>query len=158
MCQLYNHQLSTKMNEQPVINLDGYLHSLRRLSGNRCDYWAEVIEVDGNFGDCFKTYLVTLDVKYIGSSAAGYREIDALFETELQSSLRFQDEDLIKLFVWDIIEYIQMTYRGTDPEIDPIRENKALIITANSACHGNFRYLVVPVEHKMIIIGLATRV
>jgi hypothetical protein len=46
--------LSTEMNEQPVVYLDGYLHSLRRFSGNRCDYWAEVIEIDDNFEDCFK--------------------------------------------------------------------------------------------------------
>jgi hypothetical protein len=128
------------MNEQPVINLDGYLHSLRRLSGNRCDYWAEVIEVDDNFDDCFKAYLVALEVKFIDSSKAGYREIYSLLETEFQSSLRFQEEDLIKLFVWDIVEYIQMTYLGMEPEIDPIQEKKALIITANSARYGDFRY------------------
>jgi hypothetical protein len=145
------------MNEQPVINLDGYLHSLRRLSGNRCDYWAEVIEVDDNFEDCFKKYLGVLKVKFIDSSTAGYREIDSLFEAEFQSSLRFQEEDLIKLFVWDIVEYIQMTYREMEPEIDPIHEKKALIITANSEHHGDFRYLVVPVENKVIVIGLATR-
>jgi hypothetical protein len=32
-----------------------------------------------------------------------------------------------------------------------------LIITANSEYHGKFRYLVVPVENKVIVIGLATR-
>lgn len=153
----YIQLLSTKMNEQPVISLEGYLLSLRRLSGNRCDYWAEVIEVDDNLEDCFKKYLSALQVKFIDSSTAGYREIDSLFEAEFQSSLRFQDEDLIKLFVWDIVECIQMTFQELEPETDPIHEKKALIITANSERYGNFRYLVVPVANKVIVIGLATR-
>ncbi|MCU7843415.1 MAG: hypothetical protein KZQ93_06210 [Candidatus Thiodiazotropha sp. (ex Monitilora ramsayi)] len=145
------------MNEQPVFNLDGYLHSLRRLSGNKCDYWAEVFEITGDIKFSFRERANVLEVNILDFIPVGYRELEAFFETEFRSSLKSQEGDLIKLFVWDVVEYIQMTFRDVDPEVDPIHEKQSFIARAQSKFHGNYSYVVVPVKTKAIAVGVAAR-
>lgn len=145
------------MNEQAVCNLDGYLLSLRRVSGNKCDYWSEILDIEGDIVHSFRKHLAALEVKLIDTNTAGYREIETLFETEFRSSLDFQVEDQIRLFVWDVVEYIQMTYRDIEPNIDPINEKKALIAKAHSEFYGNYSYIVIPVGKRAVAVGVATR-
>lgn len=145
------------MDNQPILNLDGYLLSLRRLSGNRCDFWAEIFDVEGDVEDGFRQCLVGREVTLLDKSPVGYTEIDGVLETHLLSKLKVKDEALHKLFAWDIVEFIQMSFRLLEPEIDPISTKKAFLINAESAFHGRYVYIVVPVRNRAIAVGLATR-
>ena len=145
------------MDEQPILNLDGYLLALRRLSGNRCDFWAEIFESKNNVEDDFKKHLSNRDVVILNSSPVGYKEIDKVFNTHSLSKLHVKDKSLLKLFAWDVVEYIQMSYRLIEPEIDPISSNQAILINAESDFHGRYVYIVIPVQNKCVAVGLATR-
>jgi hypothetical protein len=149
--------LSTLMDEQPILNLDGYLLALRRLSGNRCDLWAEIFDISGNVEDDFRKHLSDRHVALIDFSNIGYKEIDEVLEKHSFSMLRIEDESILKLFSWDIVEYIQMSYRLIEPEIDPISNNQVVLARAESDFHGRYVYIVIPVKNKGIAMGLATR-
>lgn len=145
------------MNEQAILNLNGYLLALRRLSGNRCDFWAEVIDLKGDVVDDFKQYLSNRDISLIDSSPIGYKEIDQVLEEHSLSKLDVADESFLSLFAWDIVEYIQMSYRLIEPEINPVSSNQALLINAESKFHGRYVYIVIPVQNKSVAVGLASR-
>ena len=145
------------MDKLPILNLDGYLLALRRLSGNRCDFWAETFDLQGDVVDDFKRHLSKRDISLLDSSSIGYKEIDKALEEHSFSKLHIADESLLKLFAWDIVEYIQMSYRLIEPEIDPISSGRAILINAESKFHGRYVYIVVPVQNKSLAVGLATR-
>jgi hypothetical protein len=145
------------MNDQAVFNLDGYLHCLRRLSSNKSDYWAEVLEVDGEVEESFRKHLSNIEVELLDITTVGYREIESFFEDEFRSSLYVQDEDCIKLFAWDVVEYLQTSFREIKPEIEPVQEKQAFIVGAHSKFHEKYSYLVVPVKRKLIAVGVAKR-
>ena len=145
------------MDEQPILNLDGYLLALRRLSGNRCDFWAEIFDIEGDVVDDFKKYVSNRDISILDSSPIGYKEINRVLEEHSLSKLDVTDESLLSLLAWDIVEYIQMSYRLIEPEIDPISSNQAMLINAESEFHGRYVYLVIPVQNKSVAVGLATR-
>jgi hypothetical protein len=145
------------MDEQPILNLDGYLLALRRLSGNRCDFWAEIFDLEGDVVEDFKRYLSTRDISLLDSSPVGYKEIDKVLEGHSLSKLDVTDESLLSLFAWDIVEYIQMSYRLIEPEIDPVSSNQAILVNAESEFHGRYVYIVIPVQNKSVAVGLATR-
>lgn len=139
------------------MNLDGYLLSLRRLSGNACDFWAEVFPCPGDIEDCFKVHLAGRGVSLFEKYNVGYEEIDQILQRELFSKLVVKDESLLRLFAWDVVEYLQMSYRLIKPEIDPVLNNQSLVFKANSEFHGQYVYLVVPVNDKAVAVGFAVR-
>lgn len=145
------------MNKQPISNLDGYLHSLRRLSGNSCDFWAEIFEFENDITEGFKEYLADREVLIIDSYPVGYKEIDEILEEAVFTKLQVQDESLLKLFAWDIVDYLQLSYQLIQPEIDPISSKESLLFNAKSEFHGDYVYIVVPVKNHAIAMGLASR-
>ncbi|MES2676677.1 MAG: hypothetical protein V4660_20740 [Pseudomonadota bacterium] len=145
------------MNNQPILNLDGYLLSLRRLSGNLCDFWAEIFDINGDVEVGFREHLVDREITLLDRSPVGYKEIDVVLEKHLLSKLGVEDVSLLKLFSWDIVEFIQMSFRHLDPEIDPISTKQAFLINAESGFHGQYIYIVIPVINQAIAIGLAIR-
>jgi len=145
------------MDEQPILNLDGYLLSLRRLSGNRCDFWAEIFDIENDAKSDFNRSLSDRDVTLLDSSPAGYREVDEVLEKHLFSKLAVAEEALLKLFAWDIVEYIEMSYRLLEPKIDPLYSKEAILINAESKFHGRYVYIVIPVKNRGVAVGLATR-
>jgi len=145
------------MDEQPILNLSGYLLALRRLSGNRCDFWTEIFDLKGDVVDDFKRYLLNRDINLLDSLSIGYKEIDNVLEEHSFSKLHIADESLLKLFAWDIVEYIEMSYRSIKPEIDPISSNQVVLVNAESEFHGKYVYIVIPVKNKNVAVGLATR-
>lgn len=149
--------LSTAMDNRPILNLDGYLLSLRRLSGNLCDFWAEIFDVEGDVEEGFRQHLVGREVTLLDKSPVGYKEVDVVLETHLLSKLKVKDESLRELFCWDIVEFIQMSFRLLEPEIDPISTKEAFLINAESEFHSQYVYIVVPVTNQAVAVGLATR-
>jgi hypothetical protein len=151
------------MDKQPLYNLDGYLRCLRRLNKNKCDYWVEQFEISGEVETSFSEYATGIDVKIMNCDLVGYREIEVFFEKEFSSTLKSLEEDQIKLFAWDVVEYIQMTFRGKDPDQDPIYKKHSFIASmkhhtrAQSDFHGYFRDIVVSVKDRATVVGVAAR-
>ena len=150
--------LSTNIDIQPTVcSLTGYLLSLRRLSSNKCDFWADTIDLNGSVLESLESHLKGREITLGDSSVAGYSEVDNMLRERVFSNLTLADENLLKLFAWDIIELIEMAYRLIEPEINPIASGKALLINANSEFHGDYVYLVIPVDAQAILVGVANR-
>ncbi|MCP4233118.1 MAG: methylated-DNA--[protein]-cysteine S-methyltransferase [Aestuariibacter sp.] len=90
------------MDKEPISQLGGYLLSLRRLSGNQCDFWAETFEIDSDLESSVKKYLASREISLLNTSHVGYKEVDETLEKHLFSKLQIKNESLQKLFVWDI--------------------------------------------------------
>ena len=149
--------LSNIMNKELIAYLDGYLHSLRRLSGNLCDFWVETFEFKNDIETGFRDHLADTEISIIKKSQIGYKEIDQILEENILSKLLVKDTSLLGIFSWDIVEYLQMTYQLIEPEINPMYKKEALLFTAESEFHGEFVYIVVPVLNQAVVVGLATR-
>jgi hypothetical protein len=145
------------MNEIPIQNLDGYLQSLRRLSGNLCDFWVEIFEVQNDVEIDLTKLVSDRSISLFDKVRVGYREIDEILGKHLFSKLKTQDDSLHKLFAWDIVEYIQLSYPSFAPEDDPISKRQSFVIDAESDFHGKYVYIVIPMGSKAVAIALATR-
>tara|TARA_B110000196_G_scaffold319273_1_gene336859 strand:+ start:2793 stop:3296 length:504 start_codon:yes stop_codon:yes gene_type:complete len=152
-----NEALSNIMNKELIAYLDGYLHSLRRLSGNLCDFWVETFEFKNDIETGFRDHLADTEISIVKKSQIGYKEIDQILEENILSKLLVKDTSLLGIFSWDIVEYLQMTYQLIEPEINPMYKKEALLFTAKSEFHGEFVYIVVPVLNQAVVVGLATR-
>ena len=102
-------------------------------------------------------YLSDRDVLLIDSSPVGYKEIYETLSEAVFTKLQVQDESLLKLFTWDIVDYLQLSYQLIQPEIDPISSKEALLFNVKSEFHGDYVYIVVPIKNHAIAMGLATR-
>lgn len=67
------------------------------------------------------------------------------------------DEYLFDMFVWDIVEYIQMIYRDLHPEVDPLETAEVVLFEVKSEFHSKCIYMVFPVKDKALVIGLGKR-
>ena len=143
-----------------ICNLNGYLHSLRRLSGNACDFWATTFVLEDGLEKSLFEYFENneVEVDFNKKSVVNYRDIDAILQTHVFSKLAVNDESLFKLFAWDIMEFLQMSYRGIEPEIDPVYNGEAFMLNAKSEYHSACVYLVIPIENQAVIVGFASRV
>ena len=81
-----------------------------------------------------------------------------MLEEHSISKLAVTEKSLLSLFAWDIVEYIQMSYRLIEPEVDPVPSSPAILINADSEFHGRYVYVVIPVQNKSVAVGLATRI
>ncbi len=142
-----------------ICNLDGYLLSLRRLSGNKCDFWANTFEIEGDLEKSLLNHLneMPIEVSLGNKTTIGFSEIDEVLQKHIFSNISIKDENLLKLFAWDIVEFIDMTYRLLEPRINPISDGHALLFDATSEFHGDYVYMIIPVLQQAVIIGLATR-
>ena len=145
------------MNEEVVAFLDGYLHALRRLTKNRCDFWAESFDVDGDIEKSFRCHLGG-DISLTGKEVVKFKEISKTLNDYLFGRLFLNDaDDIVSCMRWDIEECIQSSFSQIEPEIDPIYEGRSLLFNASSSFHEKYVYIVVPVISKAIVIGLASR-
>jgi hypothetical protein len=145
--------------ESVSLLLDGYLHSLRRMSGNCSDFWSYIITVDGDIESSLNAHLqrVNADTSISNRSSIRYADLEALLKRYLMEHLKVGDECLFDMFVWDITEYIQMSYRDLHPEVDPLETGEAVIFEAKSNFHSKHVYIMVPVKDKALVMGLGKR-
>lgn len=145
--------------ESIALTLDGYLHSLRRLSGNRCDFWSYIIGSSEDVEADLREHLSTTNsgAVVVGKVAVGYTELDTLLNQHALSKLVVRDKDVLGLFAWDIVEYIQMSYRDDDSPTDPFASRSAMVFNAVSDFHGEHLYLAVPLTDRALIVGFGTR-
>ena len=145
------------MNEVPILNLDGYLLSLRRLSGNKSDFWAEIVDIEGDVEKSFCSQMKERDIELKNKKFVGYKEIESLLETQLNEKLKLSEGSLVNMFVWDIVEFLQQSFSENELEHDPIHLKESFVIMAMSKFHGIYHYLVVPAKGKAIAMSLANR-
>ena len=139
--------------------LEGYLLALRRLSGNRCDFWALTTPLKDDVEKSLKAHFsgIDADITIIGKTAIGYTELETLLDHYVFSRLEAGERTHFEQFGWDIIEFIQMSYRELEPEIDPLHTREAMSFDVSSQFHSEHVYIVVPVEEKALVIGLGGR-
>ena len=135
----------------------GYLQSLRRMTGNRCDFWSYAIDMDGDIEGSIDSIIADTDVRISVSVPAGYEEVDALLDRYVFSMLNVANEELCKLFAWDIVEYVELCCRELDPVTNPLRRREAMIFEGSSSFHPTLAYLVVPIKSRALVIALGTR-
>ncbi|MCG8093239.1 MAG: hypothetical protein JAZ17_06355 [Candidatus Thiodiazotropha endolucinida] len=145
------------MNEVPVFKLDGYLLSLRRLSGNKSDFWAEIVDIEGDVENSFCSQMKEREIELNRKEYVGYKEIEIYLETQLNEKLNLSEGSLVNMFVWDIVEFLQQAFSVNELEYDPIRLKESFLIMAMSEFHGNFHYIVVPFKGKAIAMGMVNR-
>lgn len=145
--------------ESVSLILDGYFHSLRRMSGNCSDFWSYTIPIEGNIESSLAAHLnrTNTDTSVSNRSSIGYADIEVLLKRCLKEQLKVGEDGLFDMFVWDIVEYIQMSYRDLYPEVDPLETGEAVVFDANSKFHGKHLYIVVPVKDKALVMGLGKR-
>jgi hypothetical protein len=137
--------------------MDGYLLSLRRLSRDKCDLWAEILDIDGDFEECINRYLTRLNITLLDKAPAGYQEIEELLIREFKSKLNINDDTLIRSFVWDLLEYFQHTFIEYSLQEDPINNKQSFIIKARSTDKTDSYHIIVPNRINAIAVGLANR-
>jgi hypothetical protein len=145
------------MNEAPILNLDGYLLSLRRLSGNKSDFWAEIVNIEGDAEKSLRCQMKNSGIELKEKELVGYREIESFLENQLAEKLNVDDSSMVKLFAWDMVELIQQSFMEAEQDKDPIYLKESFIMQAMSKFHGSYYYFVVPVNDKAILVGLANR-
>lgn len=137
--------------------LRGYLQSLRRMSGNRCDFWSYAIDMDGDIDGSIGSIIADSDVRIVTSAPAGYKDVDNLLDRYVFSMLDAADEVLCKLFAWDIVEYIELCCWELDPVSTPLSRREAMVFEGSSSFHLTLAYLVVPIKSRALVIALGTR-
>jgi hypothetical protein len=137
--------------------LRGYLQSFRRMSGNRCDFWSYAIDLEGDIAGSIDSIVADTDVRISVNLPAGYKEVDALLDRYVFPMLNVADEDLRKLFAWDIVEYIELCCREVDPVTTPLSRREARVFEGSSGFHPTLAYLVVPIKSRALVIAFGTR-
>jgi hypothetical protein len=147
--------------ENIVNNLDGYLLSMRRLSGNQYDYWAEILDITAGVETALTNhfYKINPELKVIEKYEICYLDVEKLLVEYIFSQLAFTNENIKKLFLWDIVEYFGLASTQDDPEGDfnPLVSNGALKLSMQPNFYKSHVYLVVPISNYAIIMGLAKR-
>ena len=142
-----------------VSNLNGYLKSISRLSGeSKCYYWAQLIDnctapessihsyIDG-IGD-YKPVVESLD----------YAAIELLLQEYLIDVLPEVSKKISSLFVWDIVEYFGLaaySAAGKDAQWNPLVNHGATVLIIHSDKYKKEKRLLVKVEDRVIVFGLA---
>ena len=97
------------------------------------------------------------DFRISVSAPAWYKEVDVLLDRYVFPMLRVADEQLCKLFAWDIVEYIDLCCWELDPMTTPLSRREAMVFEGASSSHPTLAYLVVPIESRALVIALGTR-
>ena len=147
--------------EAIINNLNGYLHSLRRLSGNKCDFWAECVEIDSDIDNAIDKYFSKLksDCKVLKTEKIDYSTVENLLNNLVFSNLTIRDDNLIKLLAWDIVEYygLASTALDSEGEFNPLVSNGAIKISVQSDFYESCVYYVVQIANFAVVTGLAIR-
>ncbi len=147
--------------EAIVNNLNGYLHSLRRLSGNKCDFWAESVEIESDIDNTIDKYFSKLESnnKALKKEEIDYSTVEKLLKDLVFSNLNVRDDNLIKLFAWDIVEYYGLASTALDPEggFNPLVSNGAIKVSVQSDFYESCVYYVVQIANFAVVTGLAIR-
>lgn len=94
------------------------------------------------------------DVTLVSGKSIEYRKINEVLNTSIFSYFKVQDETSLKLFSWDIIEYVDFAFIELSKERISL---KLMLFTAESEFHGEYVYLVLHKLNHAVAIGMAGR-
>ena len=143
-----------------VDNLNGYFQALKRLSLNTCDFWAHVIEVNSTLNNAIDDYISKIDeVTLIEKKDITFRDVENLHKEFIFSNINTDNDDIIKLFSWDIVEFYGLASTIIDPngDFNPLVSKGAIQLSVNSTFHSSYVYYVVEIDKQAIVTGLAVR-
>ena len=148
-----------------VDELDGYLHSLRRLAKDNCDYWATHIKVENedNVEQAIHQHFAKAHIKteVTGIKKVNYTTIKKFFNKFIIEQLTTNTEDQVYMLIWDIVEYYGLASTTVNPEgpFNPLVSEGALEITVKQedAFHKELVYFLVQIENQAILTGFGIR-
>ena len=146
-----------------VDKLDGYLHSIRRLAKDNCDYWAIHIEVEDDIEKAIRDYFAEahIETEVVGIKKVDYDIIEKHFDRFITKHLTTNTEDQIYMLLWDIVEYYGMASTQVNPDgpFNPLVSEGALEITVKQEepFHKELIYFLVQIENQAILTGLGIR-
>lgn len=146
--------------ESYVENLNGYFQSLRRLSNNVCDLWAQYVPIDSAFEETVEAYFNNTEgIKVIDKHWASFREIESLYNELIFSKIEGLSDEVLGLLKWDIVEYYGLISTSIDCDscFNPLVSAGALLLETRSPLHSKCNYLVVEYSKFVVITGLAQR-
>ncbi|NRB38575.1 MAG: hypothetical protein HRU20_08925 [Pseudomonadales bacterium] len=144
-----------------ISELNGYLHSLRRLCKESCDFWAEVIDVKESVNQSIQNYIAQFEDQILIKSTRdiSFSDVELLLEKYIFSNLTITNPDQLKLLAWDIVEYYGAAAldQSFESHFNPLVSNGAIQLTVDSSFHKTQVYYVVKIGNKLIITGLGIR-
>jgi hypothetical protein len=146
--------------ETYVENLNGYFQSLRRLSNNSCDLWAEGVLIESTLEESLEAYFKNIEgLNIIEKHWASFSEIESLYKELIYSQISGLSVEVLELLKWDVIEYYGLISTSIDPEgsFNPLVNTGALLLEAKSSFHFKCNYYVVEYGKFAVITGLAQR-
>ena len=146
-----------------VDRLDGYLHSIRRLAKDNCDYWATHIEVEDDIEKAIHDYFSEAHIRteVMDIKRVDYTIIEKYFDRFITKQLTTNTEDQIYMLLWDIVEYYGVASTKMNPKgpFNPLVSEGALEITVKEEepFHKELIYFLVKIENQAILTGLGIR-
>ena len=99
-----------------VENLNGYFQSLRRLSNNVCDLWAQYALIESAFEETVEAYFNKIEgIKVVDKHWASCSEIESLYNELIFSQITGLSDGVLELLKWDIVEYYGLISTSIEP-------------------------------------------
>lgn len=140
-----------------ILNLDGYLHCIRRLSQNKWDFWAESFPIATDQTESFERYLSLKGVEFIGSEELGPKGLEPKIRALLKPACPNESENFLKLLAWDIVEYLQQSNAGGNAEDSSASWQESFTCTAKLSFHGEYVYIILCGKSRGVAVGFASR-
>lgn len=139
-----------------ISNLNGYLHSLRRLSRNKCDFSARSIESCKSTSDkIFTEHLRNIDSTVLNSKSINLREVESFLFEYLDSNLSNLKSEITHLLVWDIVEYVQHILLNAN--IDPLNDVDWCLCSLKDDYNEEAYLLVITLDKELLSLNFSKR-
>jgi len=146
-----------------VHELNGYLHSIRRLAKYNCDYWAIHIEVENDIEKAIHEHFskARIPTEVTEIKQVDYDTVKKFFNKFIVEQLTANSKDQITMLTDDIIEYYGMASTRINPKgpFNPLVSKGALEISIKSekTFHEELVYFLVQIENQAILTGFGIR-
>jgi hypothetical protein len=144
-----------------IDNLNGYFLALRRLTNNKCDYWANLIEIHQNIDLSIDQYFANHSGQSITSkNKISFNDVEKILDEYIYTNITVINENHRKLFAWDIVEYYGLASTSNDPEgeFNPLVSRGAIRVDVQSSFHIPCVCYIVEIGNFAIITCLGERV
>lgn len=144
-----------------VSELNGYLKLLQRFCKKRCDFDASALTVEGDLEGAVERYVSNLDdiVEYRGLNKISFSDFQNIMKRFVYSNLTIQDENMVRLIDWDIVEYFGVASTVMDPEGDfnPIVSNGGWELDVTSNFYEACTVVLVQYDEQALILSFGVR-
>ena len=146
-----------------VHELNGYLHSLRRLAKYNSDFWAIHIKIESDIEQAIKDHFAKARVKteVTEIKQIDYAKLEEFFDKFIIQNLALDNQAQIDMLVWDVVEYygVASTTLNSKGCFNPLVREGAfeISIKSESMFHESLVYFLVPIEDQAILTGFGIR-